>query len=338
MNITLTGTKNGINTTFTATSAFRLGTAWLNYNGSTYQPDDVAWGLTESSTTVVVLNSAPGASDEVFLEAEPFSLVAGSVSDPGYRGIQEVEYGAASQTITCWPEVEGVLVDPTSATVIVMRAGQDTTNAQIPSTTATEDGTTHQLSHTFSAADTTAWPLTTDSVNRAKWTWVYGGKAYTTTTTFEVVRQPLIYNCPVRYDDVLKGFQGNAEALTQDGESATTVAQKYIMQAWADVLQWVRSKGKRPALTTGKEGLERVTYYRALVLMYRAHREGDDSWSKALESALKDYEVAKTECVLQYREDDQNTPQLQRAWQQTQFLVGNDMSSGALFCLPWRSR
>jgi hypothetical protein len=253
------------------------------------------------------------------------------MTDPGYRGIQEVEYGASGQVLTCWTDLNGVQTDPTAgATVRVFCPGQDDSSPQVASTAATEDPTTHQLSYTLDASNTGIW-VARDGY-RAKWNWVSGGVARSTTTTFEVVHQPLVYNCPVTQEDVLKAYQPLAEALTQEGETATTVAQKYINMAWQDVLAWVRSKGKRPSLTTGKEGFYLPTYYRALVLLMRAHREsGNDTWDAALQDALKDYETAQKECVLMYREADSALAVKDNNWEQPRFRAGPPLVTGQFY-------
>lgn len=261
------------------------------------------------------------------------------MSDPGYRGVQEVEYGASSQKLTCWADVSGVQDNPAaSAVVSVYRPGQTDDDPEIDGAAATEDATTHQLSYLLNATDTSIWAL--GPGNRAKWSWTdSGGIARTATITFEVVRQPLIYNCPVTYEDLQHNNPSITEAMTQLGETATTVAQKYIMPGWADVLQWVRSKGRRPALTTGKEGLERVAYYRILILLLRGLREAGGSVSQQqILDAMEDHKRAETECVLEYRDGDVSAPVTERTWQQPQLLVGNDLRTGAFGSLTrgWR--
>ena len=50
---------------------------------------------------------------------------------PGLRAIQEVGYGLTGQRITCIPEVSGLVVDPSSLTVDIMRPGQAMDDPQI---------------------------------------------------------------------------------------------------------------------------------------------------------------------------------------------------------------
>lgn len=71
MIFTLTGAIDGSNKTFTSSTAFAPGSANLVLNGRIWQRTDASWGLTETSSTTVLLNSAPQVGDVVSLLADP---------------------------------------------------------------------------------------------------------------------------------------------------------------------------------------------------------------------------------------------------------------------------
>ncbi len=136
------------------------------------------------------------------------------------------------------------------------------------------------------------------------------------TIYFDVVRQPLYEFCPVSVED-LAGVHSEFDAALLAQDQAHDAATRYIIPAWLDVLDWVRSKGRRPSLVSGPEVFRQLAKYGALKnLCLGLMRSPTDIRARLYEEFSKRYEEAKNTIVLNYREDDGVAPALESGWVQ----------------------
>lgn len=208
------------------------------------------------------------------------------VQPTNVRTIQEATYGSAKARITCWPELDGALVNPDAgATVTIYGPGGATTT--VSGAAATEAGT-YALTYDLNLSDTAAWPLDQDYA--AEFTFVSGGLTYVRRVLFDVVLRPLLPFCPLRVDDLKNSHASIDSALSRNSE--TDAHQRYILPAWVDVLTWVRAQGRRPALIIDSVVLFKPALTRALELYWRAHitEPGDvaDNLSKLYAEQFKE--------------------------------------------------
>lgn len=228
---------------------------------------------------------------------------------PGLRAIQDVGYGLTSQRITCLPEVGGAVLDPSSYTVDIMRDGESMENPTITAGVPTEDSTTHLLTYSLDASNTGTWSLGLPCVALFKYT--AGSVARSQRVMFDIVRVPLYAHPPCNTKDVLNCHATLEDAMQQAGlttDGTTTAdpdATPYINEAWADVLEILRSRGRRPALVTDVtafaptlRALSRVRVLRALFI------QPNDLYDKLADAEQKYADEAMTSLSNNLRYDE----------------------------------
>lgn len=246
---------------------------------------------------------------------------------PGFRGIQEVRFGATGQRLICWPEIDGAKLDPTAGPTVTIYPPNSTT-ALITNAAVTE-GANNELYYDLDASSASNYQLGQNY--RAVFTWNTATATYPTPqreVVFDVVRQPLIHNIPMRADDLKRAHVMVEEALSQTGIEST-IGDRVVVAAWQDVLRWVESKGRRPSLVTPPEVFYGLVEARATERLFRACINApDDVWTRLADEYAKLYDRAQTETVLRYDESDGVNHQQERAWQQPELRWGNDMATG----------
>jgi hypothetical protein len=253
---------------------------------------------------------------------------------PGYRGIQEVRYGATGQRLIMWAEYDGAKLDPTTGNTVSIYPPNSTT--ALVTNAAVTEGSNNELYYDLDASNTANYLLGQNY--RAVFTWNTATPTYPTPqreVVFDVVRQPLIHNIPMRVDDLYRAHVMVEEALSQTS-TTSTAGDRWIVPAWQDVLRWVTSKGRRPSLVTPPEVFYGLVEARALERLFRACVNApDDVWTRMADQAAKDFERAQNETVLRYDESDGANHVTETAWQQPQLRWGNDLRANpGLLVMP----
>lgn len=244
-----------------------------------------------------------------------------SISQPLLtRTQQEVRYGATTQRIICWPEVNGAVVDPDAGASVTIYTNGGAVTA-VSGATATEHADGY-LYYDLDASDTAAWLLGVDY--GAEFTFVSGGLTYVRRVLFDVVLLPLLPFCPVRVDDLKNSHATIDAALTQSGES-TDVAGRYILPAWVEVCQWARAQGYRPGLISDSTVLYAPTLAKALHRYWTAHRQepGDIPSTLAAQYA-EEFTAALDRVVLKWDPNQSRATETKRGASVPAFLIGPD--------------
>lgn len=243
-----------------------------------------------------------------------------TISQPGTRRVQEVRYGATAQTITCWPEVDAALVDPSSgATVSIYKAGSLTPT--ITDAAATE-AASHQFSYSLDASNTATWPLSESHI--AEFSYTVSSVTYKQRVQFDIVRTPLVHHAPLRVDDLKNAHKNVDAALGQIG--ITDAGSRFIVEAWEDCLQFVESHGWRPALVTDPSCLVPMLRARSRQLMFRAlTNTSGDLYSRMEDNYADEYERALKSTVLKYDASDGTSTSKNQAWAQPKLWTGHNL-------------
>lgn len=244
-----------------------------------------------------------------------------TIVQPGIRRRQEVRYGATGQTLYCWPDLDGITINPDAgASCAIYRPGQTTPEVV---GVCSEDAD-HQLGYTLDATSTATYSLGRHYA--AVFAFTAGGSAHTVRRPFDVVRVPLLRFPPLRVDDLKNAHKNIDAALAQ--LSIADAHQRFILPAWEDVLQHVEGSGWRPALLTDPEALVPMLRARALQKLARAMRGApNDLWSKLAEEFEKDYEDAKVNTTLcPSPGDDIARAEERRNWRQPSVVIGPDFT------------
>ncbi len=248
-----------------------------------------------------------------------------TIVQPGLaRRNQEARYGYAANPILCWPIINGSVANTSSQTVSVWRnGGYSTSDALVNEASATENGSTFQLSYTLNASDTNVYTLGLSY--RAQFTYTASNTIYQQNVLFDVVRTPILYSCPVDINDLYNAYTPIEAALTQASQT-TDAHQRYILPAWEDVLTWVESKGWRPSLVSSPAVLRPMVLYRSLTKICEGlMRKDDDVWAKKAERFRVEYEDARNNTTLVYNTGDGKVAERVTNWTQPQLLIGNDL-------------
>lgn len=244
---------------------------------------------------------------------------------PGLRSIQEVGYGLTSQYVTCLPEVGGLVVDPSSLTADVLRPGETmdspTLSAQVP----TENSTTHVLTLSLDLSNTSTWYLGCEGVVLFKYT-ASSIVQPPQRVMFEVVRVPLVNHPPCNTVDVTNAHAMLTDAMQQAGittDGTTTAdpdASPYINEAWADILALLRSRGRRPALTTDPSAFAPLLRAMSRINVLRALKVGSNGLFDELakdEQANADRALTMLSGCLKYDDGDiGSATSTSRTWNQ----------------------
>lgn len=239
----------------------------------------------------------------------------------GLRVAQEVRYGASSQTLTWICEVDGHRVTPgASPSVRVFKPGQvEDADAQITGT-GTVSGTS--ITYALDASDTNVFAL--GRGYRAKATWTNGGKTYTTTIAFLVVRNPVNAQIPVNENDLLSAHVRVEEALNQVARLGYSGGH-YIQEAWNEVVRYLVATHKVPAEALPRDDLG------AMVLPLARHKlfmslfaTQGDTWHTLAMAAREEYEEAKRNTPVHFAHGDTNQGEMERGWQQPETSAGPD--------------
>lgn len=244
--------------------------------------------------------------------------------DPGYRGIQEVRYGG-SGTLRCWPDVDGATTDPSSATVSIYYPFQGSPNSTpLVSGAAVTEAASHLLTYTLNASDTATYVL--QEGWRAEFTFVVSGVTYVRTVVFDIVRQPIVDAIPIRVDDLKRAHVAIAQALSQQSVE-TTAHQYFIMPAWQDVLDYVRSSGNRPNCISPAETLRSLVLNAALRNVCNAFTRAPEDlyWNLGIKYQAE-FDRAKKETALRYDPSDTFAHAEDRSWSTPDLLFGADLS------------
>jgi len=239
------------------------------------------------------------------------------VTAPGYRGVLELAYATAGQVVRTWPEVNGVVTSPSSATYAVYKPGEGPPeNPALASGTATINGATKEITFTLSLTDKETWPLNEGYTAHV----TFNTATVPRVVQFDVVRRPILAFCPVRAEDLRQAHAGVERALTSLGLTDAEVADVIIWPAWMTVLDHVRSsgalKGGRPALVSPPETLRDMALQAAKQRLFEyLSREPDDLWSSLADRAAVDFDAAKARTVLNYHPADGHGGTPSRGWQ-----------------------
>jgi hypothetical protein len=250
-----------------------------------------------------------------------------TIVSPGLRARQEVTYGGNAEVLKCWPDVDGVtqgtLTTPT-VDIYTPSAGRDATPL-VTNGSCTEDGTTHELSYTLNASTTSTWVL--DAGYVAVFSWVKSSITHTVRKLFDVVLVPLAHYPPLRIDD-LKGIHKSVDqALTQ--LSITDGAARFILPAWEEILEWVRTQGFRPALITEPEALKTMLRAKAAQKLCTAlATAGNDLMDRYAAQFRDDYEEARGNVRLEYSESESYGGEGRVGWQQPRLAIGPEITRG----------
>ncbi len=199
-----------------------------------------------------------------------------TVVQPGLRRAQEIPYGS-SGTIYAWAERDGVLQNPTSATVNIYADGAVDTKT-ISAASATEDAD-HKLSYILDASTTSTWPLGT------RWTAEFNCVIASQTPntiikrTFMIVRTPMVHNPPLRVDDL---YNANRNVEKNLGNASITDASYFIVEAWEEILSWCEQHGKIPGYIANPDVLVPMLRARARQLMFSALSQTTDDLNSKL--------------------------------------------------------
>jgi hypothetical protein len=255
----------------------------------------------------------------------------------GYRGIQEACYGQAGQVIGAWAEKNGVLTDPSTSPAITANVyrpgngGPDSTPIA-PSVSVSKDATTKRLTLTLDCSNRATFPL--DEGYRAEL--VVSTLTHPLVIVFDVVRQPLVDQVPVRVDDLyplhVQLKQMLAKAAVETGTSVESVADRlYIMPAWTRVLDYVRSRGRRPSLISPAGTLHLMALHAAAVNVFSAFKRAEGDVYDGLRATHEGlYQEALRNTALHYDDADGFSHSKERAWTQPRWFVGNDLRAGKM--------
>lgn len=223
---------------------------------------------------------------------------------PGIRRAQEIPYGKATGVLYAWPERDGVLIDPATATVSIYLPGESTPTINAAPATETAD---HQLTYTLDATSTSTWYLNLQALAEFTGT-PASGEPVTVTRPFRIVRTPMVHTIPLRVDDLYNAHRSVEKTLTQAG---ITDANKWIIEAWEEVLSWCESNGKIPGFIKNADVLVPMLRARSRSIMCRALALEDNSLYGALhEKFQKDFENFMLHPgVLDYDAADTRTPE-----------------------------
>lgn len=246
------------------------------------------------------------------------------VQPANVRTIQEAQYGSSKARLTCWPELDGALVNPDSgATVTIYGPGGAISSVSGASVT---EAATYALTYDLDLSSTGSWPLGEDYA--AEFTFVSSTLTYVRRVLFDVVLRPLLPFCPLRVDDLKNSHASIDSALSRNSE--TDAHQRYILPAWVDVLTWVRSQGRRPALIIDPVVLYKPTLTRALELYWRAHiTEPNDVADNMARHYADQYSGALSLVVLKWSPEDGRGVSTTRGSNATMILIGPDHGGGA---------
>lgn len=238
-----------------------------------------------------------------------------------------MRFGATGQRLMCWPEVDGQKLNPTTGPTVSIYGPQSTT--ALVSSAAVTEGSNNELYYDLDASGAS---FALGESYRAVFTWQTATATYPPPVreiVFDVVRQPIIHFPPMSVEDLKRAHVMVQEALTQS-DTETTAHDRWIIPAWQDVLRWVAAQGNRPSLVSPPETLYGLLEVTALARFFRAiaNSGGGDI---SLENA-KHYEAAIVDerrlVVLRYDPADGVNHQKERAWQQPELRVGNDLATG----------
>lgn len=237
------------------------------------------------------------------------------------RVTQEVQYGKTGQRLYFLPEVDGKRVVPSVAPVIsILRSsGEATAIALAPATNDNGANGTGAHYYALDASNVALWTLGEDYQAIWRWTGPTGDtRVHEDPKLFDVVRFPLVGKIPITMGDLLNADPAidnalgqatisvvNAAGVTSTEPLAKVAEDLFLHPAWAMVLEWVRSKGRRPALIADKQVLWAVTRYQALELLCSAlHKKPSDKFDELAKKYAVDGEKAKNNTRLKYREGD----------------------------------
>jgi len=241
-----------------------------------------------------------------------------------WRRDQEVRYGYSGNVLRCWPLALGEIQDITSPAVSIWRNGAlEASDALVTAGAVTEDGTTHLLTYTLDASNTSTWTL--GQFYRAEFSWTYSGVVHVQNVMFDVVRTPLLEHCPVDINDIKSRYPPAYAALVQAGLDSDA-EERFVLPAWESVLTFVNSQGYRPALVSSAAVLRPMAWAKTMVHVCEGltRKPGDVWWEKAKEYR-DEYETAKRETRLIYDPSDSKGFEVNTAWKQPQLLIGNQI-------------
>lgn len=245
---------------------------------------------------------------------------------PGIRRDQEVAYGKNSTTgettLYCWPEVDGVLVDPSSSSVDIYRQGE-LAPASIVDGVVTES-VAHQLSYALDASNTATWPLGMRASAQFKFT--VAGRLSTVRVFFNVVRVPLVHFPPCRAIDLLNAHAIVGRTLIQAGYvdgNGDADPSCFIIEAWEELLSWLETEGKQPGYIMNPGALSPMLRAGARAKMFDAlSMQQGDIFGVKRDVEKKRYDgFYASPPTLQYDAVDSNTPAPEPARAQTQIGI-----------------
>ena len=239
----------------------------------------------------------------------------------GLRVTQEVRYGASGQTLTWICEVDGQRVTPgASPEILIFQPGAVEDSSAIVTGTGTVSGT--GFTYALDATDTAAFFLGRNF--RAKATWTNGGKTYTTTVIFSVVRNPVNQQFPCNENALLAIHVRAEEALDQVGRLGYSGA-FYIREAWNEVVRFLESTHTAPAEVMPRDDLNALLLPLARAKFCRSVMSApNDMWDALARHYQDEYEAAKKNTVLRVARGDTNVPSQENAYQQPTLSAAPD--------------
>lgn len=252
-----------------------------------------------------------------------------TITQPGSRLRQEVRYGATAQTLEFWVEIDGLKVDPSSATVAIYAPDSDisTATALVASAAATESAD-NLLSTSVDVSSTSTFPLAQGYI--AAWSFTASSRTHVREMLFDVVRRPFNHYPPLRDDDLKNAHVSVDPALTQ----LNVTAQRFILQAWEDFVHLVRGKGKRLALITDPADLAAPFRHFALDALFRGVSRKDDHYWRMAEDHRAKFATLWDATELEYSHADIGASHRERGFAQPQLLIGNDLRNAGV--ARWR--
>ena len=193
-----------------------------------------------------------------------------AIVQPGSRRAQEIPYLSSTGRIYAWAELDGVLQNPTSATVNIYRQGEVSTPT-VSAGAVTELGT-NQLYHTLDASQQSTWPL--NMLGLAEFICVITSQPdLVVRRSFRIVRVPMVHVPPCRIDELKNAHMTVEDALTNAGITDIT---PFIIEAWEKILGWVEQEKMVPGFISNPEDLAPMLRALARARMFRALKRATD--------------------------------------------------------------
>jgi hypothetical protein len=247
---------------------------------------------------------------------------------PGFRGIQELRYGATAQKVYLRAEADGATVTVSGTpTYEVFMNGGDTA---IASGNATN--TSNTISASLDISDTSAYPL--GRFYTARFTFTDGTTTWNRDAIFDVVRIPTDDDIPCVLDD-LRGMHTRIDAALTQVSQTSDGQSRYIVPAWEDLRLFLEGNGINPteinraSLTTIIRKMAGANIMRGLM------QAPGDVFSVLADKYDAEAADAKQHIVAIGRTGDGLTTEKRRGMSQPSLLIGPD-NTVAGTRLDWR--